>query len=90
MSQTSRQGMSQTSRQGMSQTSRQGMSQKTLRQVWLLQQSDIADAAVSYDSKHIKGSKERLFIRTQTHNLQIFGIIPLSSYKTTLLKQLNG
>ena len=26
-------------------------------------------------SKHIKGSKERLFIITQTHNLQIFGVI---------------
>ena len=26
--------------------------------------------------KHIKGSKECLFIRTQTHNLQIFGVIP--------------
>ena len=28
------------------------------------------------NSKHIKGSKERLFIRTQTHNPQIFGVIP--------------
>ena len=28
-------------------------------------------------SEHIKGSKERLFIRTQTYNLQIFGVIPL-------------
>ena len=28
-------------------------------------------------SEHIKGSRERLFIRTQTHNLQIFGVIPL-------------
>ena len=27
-------------------------------------------------SKHIKGSTERLFIRTQTHNLQIFVVIP--------------
>ena len=27
-------------------------------------------------SKHIKGSKERLFIWTQTHTLQIFGVIP--------------
>ena len=27
-------------------------------------------------SKHIKGSKEPLFIRTQTHNLQISGVIP--------------
>ena len=27
-------------------------------------------------SKHVKGSKERLFIRTQTHDLQIFGVIP--------------
>ena len=26
--------------------------------------------------KHIKGSKERLFIMTQTHNMQIFGVIP--------------
>ena len=26
-------------------------------------------------SKYIKGSKECLFIRTQTHNLQIFGVI---------------
>ena len=28
-------------------------------------------------SKHVKGSKERLFIKTQTHSLQIFGVIPL-------------
>ena len=27
-------------------------------------------------SKHIKGSKERLFIMTQTHSQQIFGVIP--------------
>ena len=27
-------------------------------------------------SKHIKGSKERLFIRTQTHTLQTVGVIP--------------
>ena len=27
-------------------------------------------------SKHIKGSKERLFIMTQAHSLQIFGEIP--------------
>ena len=27
-------------------------------------------------SKHIKGSKERLFIITQSHSLQIFGVIP--------------
>ena len=27
-------------------------------------------------SKHIKLSKERLFLKTQTHNLQIFGVIP--------------
>ena len=27
-------------------------------------------------SKHIEGSKERLFIMTQTHNLQIVGVIP--------------
>ena len=27
-------------------------------------------------TKHMKGSKERLFIRTQTHNLQIFGVTP--------------
>ena len=27
-------------------------------------------------SKHIKDSKVRLFIRTQTHSLQIFGAIP--------------
>ena len=27
-------------------------------------------------SKHIKGSKEHLFIRTQTHNLQILRVIP--------------
>ena len=27
-------------------------------------------------SKHIKGSKERLFIMTQTHNLQIVRVIP--------------
>ena len=27
-------------------------------------------------SKHIKGSKERLFIVTQTHSLQMFGVIP--------------
>ena len=27
-------------------------------------------------SKHIKGSKERLFIMTQTHSLQTFGVIP--------------
>ena len=26
--------------------------------------------------KHIKGSKERLFIGTQTHNLLMFGVIP--------------
>ena len=43
-------------------------------------------------SKHMKGSKERLFIRTQTQNLQLFGVIPLSSYKTTLkrLKTMNN
>ena len=27
-------------------------------------------------SKHMKGSKERSFIVTQTHSLQIFGVIP--------------
>ena len=27
-------------------------------------------------TKHIKGSEERLFILTQTHNLQVFGVIP--------------
>ena len=27
-------------------------------------------------SKHMKGSKERLFIMTQTQNLHIFGVIP--------------
>ena len=26
--------------------------------------------------ENTKGSKERLFIMTQTHNLQIFGVIP--------------
>ena len=41
-------------------------------------------------TKHIKGSKGRLFIRTQTRSLQILGVIPLSSYKTTLKQQLNG
>ena len=28
--------------------------------------------------KHIKGSNERLFIRTQTHSLQIFGKLPFA------------
>ena len=28
--------------------------------------------------KHMKGSKERLFIRTQTPNMQIFGKIPFA------------
>ena len=32
--------------------------------------------AMNGRSKHIKSSKERLFIMTQTHNLQIFGVIP--------------
>ena len=27
-------------------------------------------------SKHIKGLRERLYIMTQTHSLQIFGVIP--------------
>ena len=27
-------------------------------------------------SKHIEGSKERLFIRTQARNLNILGVIP--------------
>ena len=30
-----------------------------------------------YKIQHIKRSKERLFIMTQTHNLQIFEVIPL-------------
>ena len=43
-------------------------------------------------SKHRKGSKERLFIRTQTHNLPIFGVIPFvklqneTFYKTFLFQ----
>ena len=40
-------------------------------------------------SKHIKDSKERLFIITQTHSLQSFVVTPSSSYKT-IPKQLNG
>ena len=32
-----------------------------------------------YLLKHIKGSKERLFIMTQTHNLQVFAVVLLSS-----------
>ena len=27
-------------------------------------------------SKHNQGPKERLFVRTRTHNLQAFGVIP--------------
>ena len=43
-------------------------------------------------SKLMKGSKERLFIRTQTHSLQIFGVIPFVKLqkKHTLKQQLNG
>ena len=43
-------------------------------------------------SKHIKGSKERLFIRTQTRNLQIFGVFPLVKLQNDakmMLQQLN-
>ena len=40
-------------------------------------------------SKHIKGSKE-LYLLGLKHSLQIFWVIPLSSYKTTLKEQLNG
>ena len=31
---------------------------------------------VWHTANGIKGSKERLFITTQTHNLPIFGVIP--------------
>ena len=43
-------------------------------------------------SKHIKGSKERLFVMTQKHNLQTFGEIPFVKLQktTTLKQQLNG
>ena len=37
-----------------------------------------------------KGSNERLFILTRTHNIHIFGKTPLSSHKTTLKQQING
>ena len=36
-----------------------------------------------------KRFKRTLFIRTK-YNMRIFGVIPLSSYKTTLQQQLNG
>ena len=36
--------------------------------------------------KHIKDSKERLFIRTQTHSLQILGVI---SFVKLQKRQLN-
>ena len=39
-------------------------------------------------SRHIKGSKERYLLGQS--NLQIFGVTPLSSYKTILKQQLNG
>ena len=32
----------------------------------------------SSKSRHIKGSKEHLFILTQTHNLKMFGVIPFA------------
>ena len=35
-------------------------------------------------SKHIKDSKERLFIMTQTHNLQIFGVIPFDELQNDI------
>ena len=37
----------------------------------------------------MKGSNERLFIRTQTHNLQIFGVIPFVKLQKYTQK-LNG
>ena len=47
-------------------------------------------ASVLKQGPNKKGSKERLFIMTRTHNMQIFGEIPLSSHKTTLKQQVNG
>ena len=44
--------------------------QKLLKELVL----EAADAEII--SKHRKGSKESLFIMTQTHNLHIFGVIP--------------
>jgi len=37
-----------------------------------------------------KGSNERLFILTRTHNIHIFRETLLSSHKTTLKRQING
>ena len=35
-------------------------------------------------SKHMKGSKERLFIMTQTYNLQIFGVISFAKVQNNI------
>ena len=43
---------------------------KCLKQEWLLAFQN------KTRSKHMKDSKERLFIMTQTHKLQTFGVIP--------------
>ena len=57
---------------------------------WRSAQISVAglSATTTTRSKHIKDSKERLFIRTQTHNLQIFGVIPFvklqNNTKTTV------
>ena len=41
-------------------------------------------------SKHIKGSKERLFIRTQAHNLQILVVIPFVKLQNDTEATVNG
>ena len=40
-------------------------------------------------SKHIKCSKERLFIMSQTHNLHIFGVIPFVKLQNDKKQQFN-
>ena len=59
-----------------------------LRQQKHTSETKITDSVLKQDSNKIKGSKERLFIRSQTHSLQIFGVIPFVSLQnnTTLNK----
>ena len=44
-------------------------------------------SVLKQDFRNIKSSKERLFIRTQTHNLQIFGVIPFDKLQNDTFKQ---
>ena len=49
---------------------------KVHRLVFTLKKKNIIISILNYGSKYMQCSKESLFVMTQTHNLQIFGVIP--------------